>query len=373
MCLRSMARNWDFVKDYERNNLADIPTFHRILLLSYIAVYGPAEGVGYDGLSTLLIIPTADGEAADDTHEEIGFNPGEHNETFHRLDLSGSIGRSITFKQLIELVEKPEPEEEQEEQLSWEDTIIRPPSAVIPHLTHLSLSHPPSSVSWAKLLGLAKHIPGLTHLSLAYWPVPTLTPNSQAVQVSSKYTSDIQYGATNMYSHTLDDNYQEAVDILRRLAKTLYSLEFLDLSGCPDWLRALTWHDGGEKGPGLEWCNLWVKLSTLRLYSGISLTPSSTHAEVMNFVKVCKTQREVQETLNWWAHSFAVRRRKIHTLVEMDDPDVYDDFWKWGRDEESKKNHRQLVHLRERERLEAPGHIVMGADEHEVNTPVVWD
>ncbi|CAG8958794.1 hypothetical protein HYFRA_00011745 [Hymenoscyphus fraxineus] len=374
MCLRTMARNWEFVKEYERNNLAVIPTSHRMLLLSCIALYGPEEGVGYDGLSSLAILPSAGGEAADEAHEEVGFNPGINNETFHRLDLSGSIGRSLTFKQLIELVEIPtEPQEEPEEQLSWEDTIARPLSAVIPHLTHLSLSHPPRTVSWAKLLGLAKHIPALTHLSLAYWPVPTLTPNSQTVKVSSKYTRDIQYGATNMYSHTIDDNYQEAVDILRRLARTLYSIEFLDLSGCTDWLRAMTWHDGGEMGPGLEWCNLWVKLSTLRLYSGVSLTPSSTNSEVAHFIKACKLQLEVQDTLNWWAHPFSVRRRKIYTRVEIDDPSRYDGFWFGKLDEESKKIHRDLIWFRERERMEAPEHIVMGAMASEVHTPVIWD
>lgn len=48
-CLREMARQWEFVREYERNNLADLPSGIRMKLLSYIAVYGPDEGVGFEG------------------------------------------------------------------------------------------------------------------------------------------------------------------------------------------------------------------------------------------------------------------------------------------------------------------------------------
>lgn len=48
-CLREMARQWEFVREYEKNNLADLPAGFRMKLLSYIAVYGPEEGVGFEG------------------------------------------------------------------------------------------------------------------------------------------------------------------------------------------------------------------------------------------------------------------------------------------------------------------------------------
>jgi hypothetical protein len=94
MCLRTMAREWEFIREYESNNLADLPTGLRILLLSHVAVYGPEEGVGAQGLDNLLLIPVAE----DGVNQSV-----ENNEGFFRLDLSGSVGRSVSFKQLIEV------------------------------------------------------------------------------------------------------------------------------------------------------------------------------------------------------------------------------------------------------------------------------
>jgi hypothetical protein len=60
MCLRRMANNWEFIRQYERNNLADLPTRLRMLLLSNIAVYGPEDGVGFEGLRHILMAPETD-------------------------------------------------------------------------------------------------------------------------------------------------------------------------------------------------------------------------------------------------------------------------------------------------------------------------
>lgn len=49
VCLRTLARDWEFIKEYEKNNLVDLPTGLRMALLSAIAVYGPDEGVGFEG------------------------------------------------------------------------------------------------------------------------------------------------------------------------------------------------------------------------------------------------------------------------------------------------------------------------------------
>ena len=89
-----MARDWEFMRDYERNNLADLPPALRTLLLSNIAVYGPEDGIGSEGLNNLLMLPVEDGAERD---------AGHNNDGFYRLDLSGSVGRSISFKQLIEV------------------------------------------------------------------------------------------------------------------------------------------------------------------------------------------------------------------------------------------------------------------------------
>ncbi|KAH8597340.1 hypothetical protein B0O99DRAFT_478191, partial [Bisporella sp. PMI_857] len=256
MCLRRIALDWDFLADWEHNNLADIPTRLRMLLLSNVAVYGPLEGVGYENLKALLVPPEASGR------DEL-----PDNDSFYRLDISGSIGRSISFKQLAELVEKPAQVEDEDAEESWEDTIARSPSPPIPHLTHLSLSHPPRTISWPKLLQFAKLVPTITHLSLAYWPVPSMTPNSVNAVMASPIGKNIQLGGRNIYSHSLDHDFREAASIMRRLAGLLYGLEYLDLSGCTDWAPALRWKGDGEMG--VDWSSHWAKLTTLKIKSGI--------------------------------------------------------------------------------------------------------
>lgn len=107
-------------------NLIDLPTRLRMLLLSEIAVYGPNEGIGYEGLRYLIIRPAIDDADGTDSYASntTDFNPASHNEGFYRLDLSGAIGNSVSFKQLVELVLKPEtPPASENEQLSWEDTL----------------------------------------------------------------------------------------------------------------------------------------------------------------------------------------------------------------------------------------------------------
>ena len=61
MCLRRIACDWEFMQQYERNNLADLPATLRMQLLSNIAVYGPEDGVGFDGLKHILMTPREDG------------------------------------------------------------------------------------------------------------------------------------------------------------------------------------------------------------------------------------------------------------------------------------------------------------------------
>lgn len=61
MCLRRISSDWEFMQEYERNNLAYLPTALRMKLLSTIAVYGPEEGVGFEGLKHILMAPENDG------------------------------------------------------------------------------------------------------------------------------------------------------------------------------------------------------------------------------------------------------------------------------------------------------------------------
>jgi len=64
MCLWAMARDWEFIHEYERNNLGELPVGARMLLLSYIAVYGPDEGVVFEGLKSLLLHPDSENDSA---------------------------------------------------------------------------------------------------------------------------------------------------------------------------------------------------------------------------------------------------------------------------------------------------------------------
>jgi hypothetical protein len=98
-----MARNWAFQRDYSRYYLATLPTKVRTILLSYIAYYGPEEGVGYGGLKSIMF-------PQDGTFDDFCGN-----DDFERLDLSGSIGRSVYFKQLQELIALAQTDKDDEE------------------------------------------------------------------------------------------------------------------------------------------------------------------------------------------------------------------------------------------------------------------
>ncbi|TVY81739.1 hypothetical protein LSUE1_G005885 [Lachnellula suecica] len=371
LCMRAMAQNWEFMREYERNNLADLPTRLRILLLSNIAVHGPEDGIGFEGLKHILMFPTAEDGASPDTSVE------SLNEGFYRLDLSGSVGRSVSFKQLAELLQKPEqPAEDPEAEISWEESISKSLSPPIPHLTHLSLSHPPQSISWPKLLAFTKNIPTLTHLSLAYWPVPSLTPNAKTAVMTSNIGRDIQYGGTNYYSHSLDNDFREASLVLHRLARSLYSLEYLDLSGCADWVRALRWTSGDDgSGGSLDWSSQWPRLLTLRVHSGILLHEESEYAEVVRYISGVEEAFAMEDMLAYHAKKGARAGRQIKWVdVEKDDWSVYGSFWK-GTEAADKKRRSALDGL---DRTFPPWRAanIHSGDEASTRLPVInpaWD
>jgi hypothetical protein len=399
MCLRQMARHWEFVREYESNNLADLPTGLRVALLSAIAVDGPDEGVGFEGLRNIIIHPdvvhsaeerdyviqpgsgySAGGDdrlegltnisapveveqSMEDVENADGpepFDPGEHNESFYRLDLSGSLGHSISFKQLTTLLEKPKSTDDAPTEFSWEETLTRSLNPPLPHLTHLSLSHPSHSISWPRLLSFANHTPTLTHLSLAYWPVPSLTLNAKTAMMSSRYGKDIQYGGTNYYSHSLDNDFREAAEVIRRLAGKLYLLEWLDLSGCLDWIRALRWTEGSEGTGmgdfgGVGWGTQWLKMRTIRARSGTTLDENSGYAGVVRFVQGVKEAWATEDMLAWFGkHAGGKGKRGRWIDVEGDDWKQYEGLWEGDHcvaskecpiDKESKRKRAMLESL----------------------------
>lgn len=312
--------------------------------------------------------------------------------------MSGAIGHSLTFKQLVELIQKPAPTNEVNSDLSWEESISNPLSPPIPTLTHLSLSHPSPATSWSRLISFTKHTPALTHLSLAFWPVPSLNPNATTTVMASRYAKDVQYGGTNYYSHSLEGDFREAAEVLRRLAAKLPNLEYLDLTGCADWIRALRWvGDGDDSDRGVDWGSQWIKLHTLKAHSGLILSDryvdlsfyktkltsiSSPYADIVHLIQSHKEALATQEMLSWWMHpppSFSKTRRKVWIDVEKDDWRAYAHLWNGDGEEERRK--RSALDSLERIEKKGVGGLINGTEmgggpglaASRWAGPVVWD
>ncbi|KAF7945047.1 hypothetical protein EAE96_009830 [Botrytis aclada] len=309
-CLRRLASDWQNMSIYESNNLALLPVSLRMALLSYIAVYGPEEGIGFQALKTILLLPTKDNsvaeglikEEAEDWEEEADERSSAgNNDCFFRLDLGGSIGRSVSLKQLATLLTNTS--------VIKEETIPRCLPIALPHLTHLSLSHPPPSISWSRLLALTPHLKTVTHLSLAYWPPPTFTPNSSINLWGSPTSrrSQFQSVASNLHTHIMDEEFSESALVLKKLASGVYGLEYLDLEGCIDWTSAL------EDINGVDWVHQWRRLKTLILKSGMmGDDPDSDMAEFEQFSENEKQifEKAILKGLRTGNYIYGMRKKK---------------------------------------------------------------
>lgn len=310
MVLRRMVLHWEWQKEYCQYHLYELPTKLRIALVVYLVTY-TREGVSLRDLQAILLPPPD----VPEYQEDPSLAPSVVNEYFHYLDLSGSIGRSLKLRELTDFLFPPRPESV-EPQESWEDateeSLAGIPRPLLPKLTHLSLALSPTSsssssspsgdgaagtsatVSWRHLLALAAHLPGLTHLSLAFWPEPSLTPNARLATVVSPQTGRaIPYGGTGPYSHSLDEDWAEQVLILRRLSRSLYGLEYLDLTGCGEWFPAL-WASAGE-GDIVDWCGAWGKVETLVMFPGYRLREDADAAEKARYWEYVDWARRVEK------------------------------------------------------------------------------
>ncbi|KAH8884732.1 hypothetical protein GQ53DRAFT_751658, partial [Thozetella sp. PMI_491] len=273
--LRKFALTWDFQREYWHQYVHDLPTHIRAALVAYLGIWGPS-GVTVADLKIILQAPIED----DNDHpgdEPVAPNDGIVNEGFRQLDLTGCIGRSLKLAELSSLLFPSSRDPHSDLQESWDapetDTSI--PMPLLPNLTHLALAIDPQnrpSVSWRQLLSFASHLHTLTHLSLAYWPEPTLTPNAKYTSVVTPQGRSVPYGGTGPYSHTLDGDWAEAVMVLRRLSKALYSLEYLDLTGCADWCQALFSEADHDT---IDWVGDWGKIEHLLLYPGYPMPDES--------------------------------------------------------------------------------------------------
>ncbi|TGJ84493.1 hypothetical protein E0Z10_g4288 [Xylaria hypoxylon] len=288
LIIRRIAFDWAQQRDWNRFYLYTLPSRLRSALLAHVSeIY--SQGMSLMDLRLVLSGPS------EDELGEYGLEPPDVNtlnSDFFYLDLKGSLGRSLTVKELHELLFGPRNAIVPADiivQDSWDAPApTAGPAELLPNLTHLSLAIDPGStlsVSWKQLLSLAGKLTQLTQLSLAGWPEPSLTPNAKFAKVTSPTTGrSVQYSGTGPYSHVLDGDWTEAILILKRLSRVLYSLEYLDLTGCGDWTRALREDSDGEfRMDFVDWAGDWGKVTTLRLNSGYGLADNSSNAEILRF------------------------------------------------------------------------------------------
>ncbi|EFX05991.1 hypothetical protein CMQ_4060 [Grosmannia clavigera kw1407] len=290
--VRKIAIEWAFQRHFNQYYLPYLHGALKAAVVSCLSARADAgQGVTVADLRTLFLLPQpftaqnrsedaeADGRNGDWDDGSLP-SPTLSNEDVHYLDLALSIGRSIQLKELSDLLfplgmgrssAAAKKRASLDLQESWDsagETSL--PRSLLPNLTHLSLAQSPGSirsqVNWRQLLAFAAHIPTLTHLSLAYWPEPTLTPNAKFVTVISHVGERrVQYGGTGPYSHSLDDDWAEAILVVRKLSKALYGLEYLDLTGCASWIPALMHRADHD---AVDWVGDWGKVTTLVLCYG---------------------------------------------------------------------------------------------------------
>ncbi|SPN98596.1 uncharacterized protein DNG_01641 [Cephalotrichum gorgonifer] len=286
--LRVLMREWPTIGPHEELALWTLPDGTRQALLRYLDIYRGGD-VTLGDVRAVLVPDEEDPEA------------GLGNAHFTHLRVPSALLTASNFPSLIStLLPKPSKTAPQtdEPHESWEaaDALTPgPPGRLLPALTHLSLALDPSSrsskgaPSWRHLLQLASRLPGLTHLNLAFWPEPTRTPNARYASVVGPQGNRVQYGGTTMYSHSLDDDWSEAVNILRALSKRLYQLEYLDITGCGAWFPALVKSedaalDSGGEGEevgvrGVDWRGDWGKVAVVRMTSGVRITGEESQRE----------------------------------------------------------------------------------------------
>lgn len=279
-----MAADWEQQRDWNRFYIYNLPSRLRIALIAYISEFHN-PGLTLKDLRLILQGPP------NDELKKYGVSPPDHevlNGDVRDLDLAGFIGRSLSVKELNDLlfpVSKALDQDSTTLVESWDaPSPTAGPSVLLPSLTRLSLAVDPTASrqpSWRHLLAIAGKLSAITHLSLAGWPVPSLTPNAKHTKVLSPTTGQsVQYGGTGTYSHTLDDDWTEAALLLRRLSGRMYRLEHLDLGGCADWFPALKHvvrDDPENVEVCVDWAGAWGKITTLRLTSGYALPEERQH------------------------------------------------------------------------------------------------
>lgn len=291
--LRRMALEWVVHRVYNQYHLFFLPSHLKPALIRLVGAESN-EGVSLADLKLILLPPpdvVEDGELDDDASSNLDVS---------YLDLSGSVGRSVKLKEVSDLLfpsrERASAGSHQEPQDSWDTAEMSPspPNVLLPNLTHLSLALDPerrATGSWKQLLALSSKLHTVTHLSLAYWPDPCLTPRARFASVTSPQGQSIPYGGTNYYSHSIDHDWSEALLVLRMLSKNLYALEYLDLTGCAPWFKALV---ADSEHDFVDWAGNWGKVTLLRLYTGWKPQDDALPSEQMAYTEAITMASRVE-------------------------------------------------------------------------------
>lgn len=311
--LRRLAIDWDLHRVYNQYHLYFVPSHLKPALIRYVGITSDG-GISLSDLKIILLPP--EGVYTD---EELDMQ-SRANAEITCLDLSASIGRTLKLRDVSDILFSATGSETTDEiQDSWEavDVSPSPPRLLLPNLTHLSLALDPKSprdVSWKQLLSLSSKLPSVTHLSLAYWGEPCLTPRAMFSTISSPQGRSIPYGGTNYYSHSIDHDWSEALLVLRMLSNNLYKLEFLDLTGCATWFKALQLRDGHDC---VDWSGSWGKVTLLRLYTGWKLGAEAMVSDQAAYTSASDTAKSVEK------HIVAMRAGKGRFItVERDSIDT---------------------------------------------------
>ncbi|KAL9622037.1 MAG: hypothetical protein Q9160_003536 [Pyrenula sp. 1 TL-2023] len=351
---RSMIRNWFWHREYDGFWLSTLPVRLKEVLLSYIAIVALEDGSNLSGKNSALnLLWPREGEL-EASLLVMSFENLDDASEVKRLDLSGALGRWMTMKRLhkqlllktrssIDVSNHASTSTTEESSVptcssvpdTWEDLdqekrnlakfSSQPTNALstsrFSSLTHLSLAlspfveSPTSIGSWSSLLDLSAHLSILRSLSLANWPLPTLTPNARASNAYirnpiSRSLPTVRYGGSDMYTE-FDSAWDEASNILRRLSRNLYCLQWLDLRGCSSWWGALTWSENAEDGEihespideeppskrsdaGPEWNGAWRGIQFLGLEVG--WTPSIFDEEEDRSETRISTEQQLSHT-----------------------------------------------------------------------------
>jgi len=251
--LKALAMNWDWHLEYDQYYLATIPVRYKEALLHYVAE--SEHGIDRDGLELLFL---DDYELEDATGAE----------GLTHLNLATSIGHPLKLSDLKALLSSKQSTSLQDYNVdttpeSWDaiDDIRRGPSTRgrFESLTHLSLAQPTKEATWKGLLDVAPYLTTITHFSLAYWPIPTLLPNSKTAYRDTPQ-GNVNYSATGFYSE-YDQDLSEAASLLRRLCKSTYSLQSLDLTGCAPWIQNVSFDE-------VDFAGAWRALETINISQG---------------------------------------------------------------------------------------------------------